>query len=159
MKIRPINIKDNHELSLVIRSVLIEMGVPKIGTAYEDKELDAMYEAYYGLRTVYYVVIEGRKIIGGAGIAPLKEGDPSVCELQKMYFSPKARGKGIGQKMIDACINFAKSNDFKLCYIETMPNMEAAQKLYKKLGFNYIDHPMGNTGHCSCPIWMTKSLT
>ena len=76
-----------------------------------------------------------------------------------MYFSPKARGKGIGQKMIDACINFAKSNDFKLCYIETMPNMEAAQKLYKKLGFNYIDHPMGNTGHCSCPIWMTKSLT
>jgi len=159
MKIRPINRKDNHELSLVIRSVLIEMGVPKTGTAYEDKELDAMYEAYLGLRTIYYVVIEGKKILGVAGIAPLKEGDPSVCELQKMYFSPKARGKGIGQKMIDACINFAKSNDFKLCYIETMPNMEAAQKLYKKLGFNYIDHPMGNTGHCSCPIWMTKSLT
>ena len=159
MKIRPIDIKDNHELSLVIRSVLIEMGVPKTGTAYEDEELDAMYEAYLGLKTIYYVVIEGKKILGGAGIAPLKEGDPSVCELQKMYFSPKARGKGIGQKMIDACINFSKSNDFKLCYIETMPNMEAAQKLYKKLGFKYIDYPMGNTGHCSCPIWMTKSLT
>ena len=28
----------------------------------------------------------------------------------------------------------------------------------KKMGFEYIDHPMGNTGHCSCPIWMTKSL-
>ena len=159
MKIRTIDIKDNRELSLVIRSVLIEMDVPKTGTAYEDKELDTMYEAYLGPRTIYYVVTDGKKILGGGGIAPLKDGDPSVCELQKMYFSPKARGKGLGQKLIDACINFAKSNDFKLCYIETMPNMEAAQKLYKKLGFNYIDHPMGNTGHCSCPIWMTKSLT
>ena len=159
MKIRPIDIKDNRELSLVIRSVLIEMSVPKTGTAYEDEELDTMYEAYLGPRTIYYVVTDGKKILGGGGIAPLKDGDPSVCELQKMYFSPKARGKGLGQKLIDACINFAKSNDFKLCYIETMPNMEAAQKLYKKLGFNYIDHPMGNTGHCSCPIWMTKSLT
>ena len=158
MKIRPIDIKDNHELSSVIRSVLIEMGVPKTGTAYEDEELDAMYEAYLGPRAVYYVVSEGKKILGGAGVAPLKDGDPSVCELQKMYFSPKVRGKGFGYQIIDACINFAKSNDFKLCYIETMPNMEAAQKLYKKLGFNYIDHPMGNTGHCSCPIWMIKSI-
>ena len=159
MKIRTIDIKDNRELSLVIRNVLIEMGVPKTGTAYEDEELDTMYEAYLGPRTIYYVVTDGKKILGGGGIAPLKDGDPSVCELQKMYFSPKARGKGLGQKLIDTCIDFAKSNDFKLCYIETMPNMEAAQKLYKKLGFNYIDHPMGNTGHCSCPIWMTKSLT
>ena len=159
MKIRTIDIKDNRELSLVIRSVLIEMGVPKTGTAYEDEELDTMYEAYFGPRTVYYVVTKEKKILGGGGIAPLKDGDPSVCELQKMYFSPKARGKGLGQKLIDTCIDFAKSNNFKLCYIETMPNMEAAQKLYKKLGFNYIDHPMGNTGHCSCPIWMTKSLT
>ena len=159
MKIRTIDIKDNRELSLVIRSVLIEMGVPKTGTAYEDEELNTMYEAYLGPRTIYYVVTDGKKILGGGGIAPLKDGDPSVCELQKMYFSPKARGKGLGQKLIDTCIVFAKSNDFKLCYIETMPNMEAAQKLYKKLGFNYIDHPMGNTGHCSCPIWMTKSLT
>ena len=158
MKIRPIDINDNLELSLVIRSVLIEMGVPKTGTAYEDEELDAMYESYLGLRAIYYVITEGKKILGGAGIAPLQEGDPSVCELQKMYFSPKVRGKGFGHQMIDTCIDFAKLNDFKLCYIETMPNMEAAQKLYKKLGFNYIDHPMGNTGHCSCPIWMTKSL-
>ena len=158
MKIRPIDIKDNRELCSVIRSVLIEMGVPKTGTAYEDEELNAMYEAYLGPRTIYYVITEEKKILGGAGITLLKDGDPSVCELQKMYFSPKARGKGLGHQMIDTCINFAKSNDFKLCYIETMPNMEAAQKLYKKSGFNYIDHPMGNTGHYSCPIWMTKSL-
>jgi hypothetical protein len=45
-KIREIQAKDNLELSKVIRHVIIEMGAPKIGTAYEDKATDAMFEHY-----------------------------------------------------------------------------------------------------------------
>jgi len=158
MEIRHIEQRDNTALAEVVRDVLVEMGVPKTGTAYEDKELDAMYEAYLAPRSAYYVLDDEGTIIGGAGIAPLKDGDPEVCELQKMYFLPEARGKGMGTKMIDLCLAFAKAQGFKLCYIETMPNMLDAQKLYLKKGFNYIDHPMGNTGHCNCPIWLTKPL-
>jgi putative acetyltransferase len=36
--------------------------------------------------------------------------------------------------------------------------MEAAQKLYNKVGFEYLDKPLGNTGHTSCPVWMLKKL-
>ena len=97
-------------------------------------------------------------IFGGAGLAPLKDGAPNVCELQKMYFMPDARGKGKGKEMIHKCLSFARAQKFDLCYIETMPNMLDAQTLYKKVGFEYIQHPMGNTGHSSCPVWMTKSL-
>ena len=158
MKIRPVELKDNEALAVALRKVLVEMGVPKVGTAYEDKELDAMFQAYAKSRFQYYVVEDQETILGGAGIAPLKEGDPSVCELQKMYFLPEARGKGLGKQMIDLCLDFAKANDFQLCYIETMPNMLDAQALYKKVGFQYIDHAMGNTGHNSCPVWLTKSL-
>lgn len=158
MKIRPVELKDNEALAVALRMVLVEMGVPKVGTAYEDKELDAMFQAYAKPCFQYYVVEDQETILGGAGIAPLKEGDPSVCELQKMYFLPEARGKGLGKQMIDLCLDFAKANDFQLCYIETMPNMLDAQALYKKVGFQYIDHAMGNTGHNSCPVWLTKSL-
>ena len=158
MKIRPVELKDNEALAVALRRVLIEMGVPKVGTAYEDKELDTMYQAYAQPRFRYYVVEDKETILGGAGIAPLKEGDPSVCELQKMYFLPEARGKGLGKQIIDLCLDFAKANDFQLCYIETMPNMLDAQALYKKVGFQYINHAMGNTGHNSCPVWLTKSL-
>src|SRR5210317_439903 len=158
MEIRPVELNDNEALAIAVRKVLIEMGVPKVGTAYEDKELDAMYESYSQSRFQYYVVENQGNIMGGAGIAPLKDGDPSVCELQKMYFLPEARGKGLGKKMIHLCLDFAKANDFQLCYIETMPNMLDAQALYLKVGFQYIDHPMGNTGHVSCPVWLTKSL-
>lgn len=158
MKIREIENADNVKLAITVRKVLIEMGVPKVGTAYADVELDTMFQAYQEDRYIYYVVELASEILGGAGIAPLKNGDPRVCELQKMYFLPQARGKGLGEEMIHRCLDFAKANQFKQCYIETMPNMEAAQKLYLKTGFTYIDHAMGDTGHSSCPIWMIKPL-
>ncbi len=156
--IRPINQEDNKVVAKVLRKVLIEFGVPKKGTAYADPELDAMFEAYSKPKHAYWVVeIEG-KIHGGAGIAPLQHGQAHVCELQKMYFDVQARGKGLGGKMMAALLQKARAFGFTLCYLETMPNMYAAQKLYIANGFEYIKTPMGNTGHYSCPVWMTKSL-
>ena len=99
MRIREIENADNVKLAVAIRKVLIEMGVPKVGTAYADVELDAMFEAYQEDRFIYFVVEQAGKILGGAGIAPLKNGDPKVCELQKMYFLPQARGKGLGKQI------------------------------------------------------------
>ncbi len=159
IKIRTIQPKDNKVIASVIREVLIEMGVPKVGTAYEDKSLDSMYETYNYSRMKYYVVEEEDRIIGGAGIAPL-EGEvvKDICELQKMYFLPQARGKGVGYKMINTCLDFAKEQGYVKCYLETMPYMESARKLYKKVGFTPLEEPMGDTGHYSCQAWMIKDL-
>ena len=110
-----------------------------------------------GERACYFVVEqEGR--VGGAGISPLAGEQPNICELQKMYFLPQARGLGVGEKMIHQCLEFARTNNYELCYIETLPYMKAAQKLYRKVGFSYIDGPMGNTGHTTCNVWLTKPL-
>lgn len=156
--IREIQKADNPEVANVIRTVLIEHDVPKVGTAYADPQLDYMFEAYSEPQSMYFVVEKEGKIIGGAGIAPLANGSSEVCELQKMYFLPETRGLGIGSKMMETCLEKAKHFGFKQCYLETMPYMEAAQKLYVKSGFVYIDAPMGDTGHCSCPVWMLKML-
>ena len=158
MLIRPINQSDNKSLSVILREVLVEMQIPKIGSAYEDPELDDMFNTYQLPRSQYFVVQEGDRILGGAGISPLRDGDANICELQKMYFNKSLRGRGIGQKMIQICIDFAVKSDFDKCYIETMPNMIKAQKLYIKQGFKYIDSPLGNTGHNACPIWMMKEI-
>jgi len=156
--IRTIRKEDNQEVAQLIRSVFDEMEIPKVGTAYEDPCLDLMFEEYNKPQSVYLVVENEGKIVGSAGIAPLENGDPKVCELQKMYFLPETRGLGIGSKMMEKCLEKARSFGFEKCYIETMPFMHAAQKLYKKSGFEYLDAPMGNTGHCSCPVWMLKDL-
>ena len=158
MLIRPINESDNKHISVILREVLIEMDIPRIGSAYEDPEINNMYESYQSNRSIYFVVEENNKILGGAGINQLKNGDVNICELQKMYFHKSIRGKGLGDKMIDKCLTFAIKSNFTKCYIETMPNMISAQKLYLKKGFEYIDKPIGNTGHTACPVWMLKDL-
>ena len=40
MKIREVKKTDNFELAALLRKILIEMGVPKKGTAFEDPEID-----------------------------------------------------------------------------------------------------------------------
>jgi len=156
--IRTIKKEDNQAVAQLIRSVFDEMEIPKVGTAYEDPYLDLMFEEYNKPQSVYFVVENGGKIVGCAGIAQLENGDAEICELQKMYFLPETRGLGIGSKMMDKCLEQAKDFGFKKCYIETMPFMHAAQKLYKKSGFEYLNAPLGNTGHSSCPVWMLKNL-
>ncbi len=156
--IRPVQLTDNKILARVLRHVLIEFGVPKLGTAYADPELDHMFQAYSKPNHAYWVVIYDSEILGGAGIAPLQNSEDHICELQKMYFDVNARGKGLGKQMILKLFELAKTSGFTQCYLETMPNMADAQKLYLANGFSYIDAPMGDTGHYSCPVWMIKSL-
>lgn len=156
--IREILPKDNAQVAQIIRTVLMEFDAPKEGTAYADPQLDSMFETYQMPQSVYFVIEENGKVIGSAGIAPLQNGVKEVCELQKMYFLPIARGRGLGTQLMQKCLEYAKQNGFLKCYLETLPSMKAAQKLYIKSGFEYIDAPMGNTGHSSCPVWMLKEL-
>lgn len=156
--IREITKQDDEQIAQVIRSVLIEFGVPKVGTAYADKSLDAMTETYSDSKSIYFVIDYEGHIIGGAGIAPLDNFDGNVCELQKMYFLPEARGKGLGSLMMDSCLKKAKEFGFEKCYLETMPYMDDARKLYVKSGFENLEQPLGDTGHYSCNVWMIKNF-
>lgn len=156
--IRPIKKEDNAQVAAVVRKVLTDLGAPKVGTAYADKALDTMYEHYNRPKATYFVVQDGDRIIGCAGVAQLDHYEGNVCELQKMYFLQEARGRGIGSEMMKRCLDKAREYGFEQCYLETMPYMEAAQKLYQRTGFRYIDGPMGDTGHFSCPVHMLIDL-
>lgn len=155
MIIRKITEADNLAVGNLVQVVLMEMGAPKVGTAYADPFLFDLFSVYNEPKSVYYVIENENRIVGGAGIGPLEN---DVCELQKMYFLPETRGLGLGKKLMEICLSDAKSFGYESCYLETMHYMTDAQKLYRKVGFENIDAPMGNTGHTSCPVWMLKKL-
>ena len=157
-KIREIQPSDNPKIAKTIRQVLIEFGVPKVGTAYADPSLDSLDEDYKGEKEIYFIIEKEGQIYGGAGIKQLKNFNGPVCELQKMYFLPEARGIGLGNKMMHLCLSKAKELGYTQCYLETLPYMEDARKLYRKTGFTDLDAPMGDTGHYSCNLWMLKNL-
>ena len=158
MLIREIQKQDNPQIANVIRTVFIEDDFPKTGTAFEDKQLDFMFESYEKSKAVYFVVENNGKIVGGAGVSKLAATEENICELQKMYILNEARGNGLGNKLIQLCLDKAKEFGYEKCYLETLPTMKAAQHLYQKLGFKYLDKQLGNTCHTSCHVWMIKDL-
>ena len=158
IRIREIQKQDNAQMAAIVRDVLMDFGAPKVGTAYADPYLDTLFEVYDVPRAIYFVVESNGKILGGAGIMQLENAEAAICELQKMYFLPDIRGLGFGTKLMNLCLDKAKEFGFESCYIETMTYMDAAQKLYRKSGFEYLDQQIGNTGHNSCEVWMLKKL-
>ncbi|MGB0896393.1 MAG: GNAT family N-acetyltransferase [Flavobacteriaceae bacterium] len=156
--IREIEAADNAAVAKMIREVLLELGAPKVGTAYEDKSLDVLSEVYNKERAIYFVAELNKKVVGAAGISQLDNSEENICELQKMYFSPEARGKGFGAQMMQKCLSAAKEFGFDKCYLETLPYMTSAVKLYAKTGFVSLDKPLGDTGHYSCSKWMIKDI-
>ena len=156
--IRPIQPSDNPIIAKIIRDTLKEFGANHPGTVYYDPTTDALYELFQKERSVYNIAEINGKIVGGGGIYPTDGLPGDTCELVKMYLLPEARGTGLGSQLIALCLNQAKANGFKKVYLETMNELKAALKVYARMGFTYLDGPMGNSGHFGCPLWMIKEL-
>jgi putative acetyltransferase len=156
--IRDLEQKDNALLALVVRNTLKEFGADHPGTVYFDKTTDALYEVFQAENAAYFAAEIDGKLVGGAGIYPTEGLPVDTCELVKMYLLPEARGIGLGKKLIAECLKKAKQNGFNRVYLESMPELSQALKVYEKFGFEYLTKPMGNSGHFGCSLWMLKEL-
>ena len=156
--IKEISLSDNNALANTIRTVLTQQGNNVDGTVFTDEATDRMYEGYQTENSIYFVVYVNNALVGGCGVNHLPGEDETICELQRLFLSQEARGQGIGQKLMDLCIEFAKSKHYKLMYLETFPNMHEAIGLYTKTGFKLIENAMGDTGHFYCTTRMTLKL-
>lgn len=155
-KIRPIEAKDNQEVEAIIRSCLIEFGGDHEGTAWADPDLGRFSEIYNAPGRRYWVVEADGSLVGGAGIGPM-EGVAGLCELQKMYCLPRARGTGISHKLMETALAYA-AQYYDRCYLETLDNMVAARKFYEKYGFERVYEPLVVTEHFCCDVRYLKKL-
>lgn len=156
--IRKIQPEDNESIRSVIRQVFEEHGINKPGTAYFDSSLNDMYTTYTGSNKVYYVALLNGKVVGGAGVYPTEGLPDGTCELIKMYLLPEVRGLHIGKELMYNCIDFANDYGYRQMYLETLPELDKALKMYEDFGFKKIDYSLGNTGHYACDIRMLKKL-
>lgn len=117
-----------------------------------DCELDdfSKYERPHG--RLYGMEDEGQ-LIGCIALRPLSDKN---CELKRLYVDPNHRGKGIAEAMVDSLIQEAKSIGYTTMFLDTMPFLGAAKRLYEKKGFEettaYLDSPIPET------IFMKKAL-
>jgi GNAT superfamily N-acetyltransferase len=122
-----------------------------------DSDLICIEEHYNKSNGGYFWVAEetiDKQIISTTGIRNLKQ-YASTCELKRMYVVKEYRHLGIGQKLLDTAVDFAKRIGYSRILLDSSKYLEAARALYLKNGFvdiaRYNDNYRAN-------IFMEKSL-
>jgi putative acetyltransferase len=156
--LRQIDKRDNHTLAKIIREVFDEHDAPKYGTVYSDPTTDDLFDLFQTPKSILWVAVMDNKIVGCCGLYPTKGLNNECAELVKFYLSKKARGKGIGKKLMQKCIDSAKEFGFTQLYLESLPQFANAVNMYEKSGFVRLKNPLGDSKHNACSIWMLKDL-
>jgi ribosomal protein S18 acetylase RimI-like enzyme len=90
-----------------------------------------------------YAPPEGRLLLATseeqpAGCVGLRQLEPGLCEMKRLYVRPQYRGKGLGAQLLRAVIAEARALGYAAMRLDTLPSMQAAIGMYRELGFQPI---------------------
>ena len=118
-----------------------------------DHDIARWQEEYDGRAGVLLLVADPTgEVVGTAAVRTL---EPDIGELKRMWLRPACQGGGLGRRLLDACLDEARSLGCRALRLDTMAKLAAAVHLYRAYGFaeipRYNDNPRAD-------IWMERSL-
>ena len=118
-----------------------------------DDEVEHLDHKYGGPKGRLYIAFLEGKPAGCIGLRDMGDGN---CEMKRLYVKPDARHAGIGRILVDRIIGDAGKIGYGYMYLDTLPELETAIKMYLERGFEiiekYNDSPVDTT------IYMRKKL-
>ena len=118
-----------------------------------DHDIARWQEEYDGRTGVLLLVADpAGEVVGTAAVRTL---EPDIGELKRMWLRPACQGGGLGRRLMDTCLDEARSLGCRALRLDTMAKLAAAVHLYRAYGFaeipRYNDNPRAD-------IWMERSL-
>lgn len=127
---------------------------------------DARYEAHVAhivagflmdhdpARERFWVAERDGELIGCIG---LTREDADRARLRLLYVEPQARGRGLGRRLVDACIGFAREAGYREVVLWTVSALEAARKIYAEVGFEKTGAQTSELSASMCDeTWLLK---
>jgi GNAT superfamily N-acetyltransferase len=75
----------------------------------------------------------------GIGCVALRPLDANAAEVKRMFVDPAWRGRGVGRALMETVIAGARERGYPILRLGTLHDMNAAQELYRSLGFTPIE--------------------
>ncbi|MDA3644437.1 GNAT family N-acetyltransferase [Saccharopolyspora indica] len=101
---------------------------------------------------VFLVAREQAELVGCAGIREL---EPGIAELKRMYIRPRVRGRGAGARLLTEVERHARQLGYRAIRLDTRDDLVEARRLYAKHGYQEI--PAFNDGPYA-EHWFEKVL-
>jgi GNAT superfamily N-acetyltransferase len=169
IKIRLFQKEDSDKVKEFISNIIVNEFKFKLEFDTLDSDILAIDETYSkfnrGLFWVAETVVnddsntqekqQKQKLVGTTAVRNLKQFE-STCELKRMYVASDFRRLGVGQRLLDTAIDFAKSVGYSRMVLDSSKMLYAARALYLKNGF--VDIPRYNDNY-RADVFMEKRLS
>ena len=119
-----------------------------------EAELQSLPGKYAPPAGCILLAFDGEHPVGCVALRPISPAPHDrpgerVCEMKRLYAKPETRGRGVGRLLCEELIRFAKRGGYTLMKLDTEPELGAACRLYRTLGFveipRYNDDPKPET--------------
>lgn len=118
-----------------------------------EAELDDPAVRYSPPQGELLVALENDEVLGMVAYHRLTS---KRCEMKRLYLTPNARGRHLGERLVETIIDHAKASGYEEMVLDTIKPLKAAVSLYRKYGFEeceaYYDNPMEDV------VYMRKKL-
>jgi GNAT superfamily N-acetyltransferase len=162
IKIRVFQKSDSDKVKEFISNIIVNEFKLKLEFDTLDSDILAIDESYNRSKRCCFWVAEtvvvdddsNTQLVGTTAVRNLKQFE-STCELKRMFVSSDFRRLGLGQKLLDTAIGFAKSVGYSRIVLDSSKALHPARALYLKSGF--VDIPRYNDNY-RADVFMERSL-
>ncbi|MBP0593342.1 GNAT family N-acetyltransferase [Paraburkholderia sp. LEh10] len=137
--------EDIDAVRTIFREYAESLGVD-LGFQSFDAELAALPGKYAPPGGIILLAWREEELVGCAALRPFEH---DICEMKRLYVRPAGRGQQLGRRLAQAILHAAREAGYRKMRLDTLPTMQAAQRLYASLGFRpisaYVFNPIEGT--------------